>query len=145
MGQQPATAWRGVLGVVCLVLGLAQDGCRSDSGPERYELSGSVTYNGQPVPAGYILFEPDKSKGNDGPGSSADIEDGRYRTPPGQGVIGGPHIVTICGFDGKPIDLGQGQKNPQGNPLFMNYQITVDLPKHSTTHDFHVSLEERKR
>ena len=44
-------------------------GCNRDTGPARYDLKGSITYAGKPVPAGYILFAPDKSKGNDGPGA----------------------------------------------------------------------------
>ncbi len=137
-------AIRYLAGLAAVVLGLGLPGCGGDSGPPRYGLSGSVTYGNQPVPAGYIVFAPDKSKGNDGPGSQADIKDGRYETPPGQGTIGGPHLVTISGFDGKPIEMGGGQKNLQGSPLFTNYQTSADLPKKPGTHDFSVPAGGKK-
>jgi hypothetical protein len=109
-------------------------GCNRNSGPARYDLTGRITYDGKPVPAGYILFAPDKSKGNDGPGADAEIKDGVYRTRPGQGTVGGPHIITVNGFDGKPV--GQGPiVNPMGNALFTNVQISADLPKASADHD----------
>ena len=45
--------------------------------------------------SGFIVFAPDKSKGNDGPGANAEIKDGAYRTRPKEGTIGGPHVATI--------------------------------------------------
>ena len=112
-------------------------GCHRNSGPARYDLSGSVTYAGKPVPAGQILFVPDASKGNDGPGTAADIRNGRYQTEPGQGTIGGAHVVSIFGLDGKPIPYG-GVMNPTGSPLFPEYKTQVDLPRQASTQDFTV-------
>ena len=122
---------------------LGAAGCGSDGGPTRYDLSGKVTYNGQPVPAGYILFAPDTSQGNKGPGAQADIQDGRYQTPAGQGAIGGPHVVTISGFDGVAFEDGP-VKNPMGKRLFASYQTKTDLPKEAGTQDFTVPLGGKK-
>jgi hypothetical protein len=124
------------LGRLCLLaaLSLGLAGCGS-SGPSRYELSGAVTYGGNPVPAGYLVFAPDTN--NSGPGSQATIQDGRYRTMAGQGTIGGPHLVTISGFDGQAFDDGP-VKNPMGKPLFKTFQVKVDLPKNAATQDFDV-------
>ena len=102
----------------------------------RYDLSGAGTSNGKPVPAGYIVFAPDKLKGNDGPGRTADIDNGQYRTRPKQGTIGGPHTATISGFDGKKVVVGPMINNPMGSPLFTNVQINVDVPKQAATRDF---------
>lgn len=118
-------------------------GCGRTTGPICYEVSGAVTYEGQPVPAGYILFAPDKAKGNDGPGVNAEIKDGMYRTPAGQGVIGGPHIATLCGYDGKAFKAGP-ISNPMGKPLFTGIQVNIDLPKQKTTHDFAVPIRKSK-
>jgi hypothetical protein len=112
-------------------------GCGSGCGPARYDLSGTVRYAGAPLPAGYILFSPDTSQGNQGPGAQADIRGGRYETPPGQGTIGGPHVVSISGFDGVAFDDGP-VKNPMGKPLFTGYQTKVDLPKEAASHDFEI-------
>jgi hypothetical protein len=136
-----STSWP--LCLCVLVVGLLLLGCGRASGPARYELSGAVTYEGKPVPAGYILFAPDRSKGNDGPGANADIKDGVYRTRPGQGTIGGPHTATISGFDGKPLQNGP-MVNPMGTALFTNVPITVDLPRQPATHDFVVPAQKAK-
>lgn len=105
------------------------------SGEQRFELSGTITYEGRPVPAGYIVFNPDAAAGNTGPGSTADIRDGRYTTPPGGGTMGGPHTVSIFGFDGTPYTMEGGMPNPMGKPLFTT-DLRVDLPKQRASHDF---------
>lgn len=128
-----------VMAFVGLVFTLvASLGCGGSHGPPRYALSGSVTYSGKPVPAGYLTFAPDTAKGHTGPGAQADIRDGRYELPAGQGTIGGPHVVTVYGFDGQPFDIGGGRQNPLGTPLFSGYRVEVDLPKQVATHDFAV-------
>lgn len=123
--------------IVILVAFLALNGCgKKADGPTRYDLSGSVTFQGQPVPVGSIVFEPDTSKGNSGPGGSARIKDGKYDTSQegGKGTVGGPHLIRITGMDGKPGD----EYSPEGSALFPEYSTTIDLPKETTTHDFDV-------
>lgn len=117
---------------------LSAGGCGGPKGPERYDLSGSVTYNGKPVPAGHLTFAPDKAKGNSGPGASANIANGRYQTMPGQGPVCGPQVVTISGFDG--VQKGM---NEMGTRLFDQVRINVDLPKQNGTHDFEVPVGRR--
>jgi hypothetical protein len=122
-------------------------GCSGSQGPHRYDLSGKVIYRGAPVPAGYILFVPDGENGNPGPGAHALIVDGVYRTPPSRGTIGGPHWVTIVGFDNsKP----EADRNPEeqahrhhgprfdrrGKRLFPTFQVQIDLPRQAATYDF---------
>ena len=108
----------------------------------RYDLSGSVTYEGKPVPRGYIVFRPDREAGNDGPGSQADIRDGRYATLPGQGTIGGRHSIQVFGFDGKPYEIpagipgsGPALVNQVGMPLFPAASLVEDLPRASAVRD----------
>lgn len=113
----------------------------SGDGPERYDLSGEVTFKGEPVPTGYIQFYPDSEKGNSGPGTGAEIKKGRYSTPTGKGVVGGPHVVEITGQDGVPITVeGEGEIS-EGTELFPRYKTTVDLPKESGKQDFEVPNE----
>jgi hypothetical protein len=111
-------------------------GCGPKSTAERYDLTGAVTFRGQPVPKGYLILQPDKAKGNGGPGSKAGVFDGRYETMAGLGHVGGPHIVSIAGHDGIPFDQGDGVMNPVGKPLFPTFKVEVDLPKESGTYDF---------
>lgn len=109
------------------VLMMVLAGCGGDGGPGRYDVSGTVTYNGQPVPEGVIQFRPDSSKKNNGPAVNANIVDGKYDTSDsGKGTVGGPHIVIIRGYDGnaRPED-----ELPHGMPLFGEYTTSAELPK----------------
>jgi hypothetical protein len=116
--------------VVLLVVGLL--GC-GDSGIPRYRVSGAVTFNGQPVPAGEVVFQPDASQGNKGPGSVALIKSGRYETASGKGVIGGPYVIRIAGFNGVPVG-----DSSVGTSLFPPYQTSINLAKKDATQDFAV-------
>jgi hypothetical protein len=131
-------------GLSCLAVALPMllaMGCsRKNTG--RYDLSGAVSFKGQPVPTGSIIFAPDVSKGNSGPGSTAEIKDGVYRTLPGRGTIGGPHIATISGFDGKSYRKG-GDEYPSGNKLFPMTEVRIDLPKEPAKYDFILPVQKR--
>jgi len=123
---------------LCLCFSLAfflLAGC-GKGGLQLYDVSGAVTFDGQPVPAGTVLFQPDQSQGCSGPAGLAIIRDGKYDTAGegGTGVVGGPHLVRIIGLDGKTLD----DMTPEGVPLFPDYTTTVDLPKENSTHDFSV-------
>jgi hypothetical protein len=114
---------------------LAFVGC-GQSGPQRYRLQGKITYGGQPVPAGTIVFEPDATKSNDGPQGIAPIEKGVFDTAfkGGRGTVGGPHRVTIMGCDGTNIS----EVSPQGKNLFEPYFTTADFPRTASSVDFDV-------
>ncbi len=119
-----------------LWLGIAVlPGCGGSDGPPRYELSGTATFNGEPIPYGTITITPDTSQGNSGPGSFAQIRDGQYETASSKGTVGGPHVLTISGFDELP-----GTSPPEENhpPLFTSYRVTVNLPLEDATHDIDV-------
>jgi hypothetical protein len=102
----------------------------------RYELSGTVTFGGHPVPAGYIVFTPSSAAGNAGPGAQADIHDGKFITQPGHGTVGGPHSVNVFGFDGKSYTPpGSNAPIVMGHPLFSPISIDIDLPKKAGVQD----------
>lgn len=128
-----------VLLAFVLTLG-AVSGCGGNTGPGRYELSGSVTYQDKSVPAGEISFTPDSSKGNSGPGSIARIVDGRYQTEPGKGIVGGAYTVRIYGYDGVAIP-----ESSDGTPLFPSVTMDVDLPDEGGQYDFKVPEAKSKR
>jgi hypothetical protein len=108
-------------------------GC--ERGPRLYDVSGKVMYKGKPLPAGVIYFDPDVTKGGDGPQGYAVIKAGEYSTAAagGKGVVGGRHIARIEGFDGKP-----GAELPLGRPLFTDFQQALDLPRAEATQNFDV-------
>ena len=124
---------------------LAMLGC-AEEGPQRYDVSGTVTYKGEPIAAGTVQFVPDAAQGNRGPSGQATIVDGKFDTSTsGIGVVGGPHIVTIQAFDGKAVpelDL------PNGKPIFYSYEEKLDLPReeaHQVAIDVPQQREVRKR
>jgi hypothetical protein len=108
-------------------------GC-SGSEAKKVELSGKVTFKGQPVPAGYISFTPDVGQGNAGKEVRVvQIKDGVYDSSKEQkpGIYPGPTIVRIAGFDGKPLRLF-----PQGKQIFNPYELRETLD--GGTKDFDV-------
>lgn len=119
--------------VLLLMLAVAAAGC--GGGQREYELSGLVTYQGKPVPAGHIVFEPDRSKGNKGATGFAKIKAGKFdtRQEDGKGTIGGPHLVRILGLDG----VARGELI-NGSPIFPEFTTAADLPKENASKDFEV-------
>ncbi len=120
--------WTPVLMMTAAVLA----GC-GDTGPTRLRVSGKVTFDGKPVPAGQIVFEPDSTANNKGPMGSAEITDGQYDTQTaGIGTVGGAHVARITGLSGRPTG------NTTVNPLFNTYEVKVDLGQEPATKDFDV-------
>ena len=116
-----------------VVLFLAVQGC-GEKGPARYELSGKITYRGNPVPAGTITFEPKEMVVNSTTIGEAEIKDGQYRTLPDKGVVGGPQKVFVSGYNGIP-EPGSG---PLGASVFATYATEIELPREPSTHDIEV-------
>jgi len=107
-------------------------GCSSKTdGPERFQLDGAVTVKGRPVRDGTIFLSPNSDKGNSGPGSVAFIREGRYATPAGHGVVGGPYIAKIVGYD-EEFDPSSDAEPP----VSLSTKVEIDLPKKAGKHDF---------
>ncbi|HET6573888.1 MAG TPA: hypothetical protein VFG68_09820 [Fimbriiglobus sp.] len=109
------------------VLALAA-GCSSE--PPMAQVSGTVTFKGQPVPAGWISFTPDANKGTV---RVCQIKDGVYdSSKEGQpGVYPGKNLVKIAGFDGNKVPLwGQGKQ------IFNPVDDTFNVPSGTTTKDW---------
>ena len=89
------------------------------------QLTGTVTFKGKPVPAGYINFMPDSSKKVYGEIRMVRIKDGNFATQEGNanGVFPGESIISISGFDGKPLDY-----YPDGKQIFNPWQTTGTVP-----------------
>ncbi len=132
--------WCCALFALAIVSGFAV-GC-GQGGPPTYPLSGSVTWNGKPVPVGLIRLVPDADAGNPGPAAVAVIKEGRYATPVGKGIVGGKYLVTISGNDGVPIEnQEEGIRNVRGRPLFVDVLQEVEFPRAAATHDFSLSAQ----
>lgn len=107
------------------------------SGPVRFDVRGTVRFNGQPLPRGTIRFEPDASKGNRGPVGIASIVDGAYTTAE-RGALGsleGPLVVWITGWQ------EADPKVEMTKPLFEDHRMELDFrpaKRGPTTLDFDV-------
>jgi hypothetical protein len=112
------------------VLGLVV-GCSSE--PPLAQLSGTVKFKGQPVPAGYISFTPEVAAGGKGQVRVVQIKDGVFDSSkePTPGIFPGPCVVRIAGFDGKAVKLW-----PQGKQIFNPVELRETVPAGATTKDF---------
>ena len=120
-------------------LSLSSMGCGS-GGPARFDVSGDVTFQGRPIPAGQIIFDPDPRKGTDGPQGFAHIKNGHYDTrDEGARPVAGAHFVRIDGFDGVPA-----REMPQGHLIFPRYTTAVELDPSKTEYDFSVPSTPKK-
>jgi hypothetical protein len=114
------------------VLGMTA-GCSKEA--KLGQLSGTVMFKGKPLPAGYISFMPDATKGNLGQVRVAQIKDGAYNTvsDKNSGIIPGATVIRIAGFDGKK------QKGfSQGKQIFNPYEMRANLASGISTMDFTV-------
>src|SRR5262249_52935973 len=120
-------------GILLTAVCLAVVGCGGSQGG--VDVWGEVNFNGKPVPAGRIYFNPDVCKGNKGPQGYAGIPDRKFDTRKGgKGACAGPTVVVINGNEaGKDPASGS-----MGIALFKEYQITIDLPSSPCEKSFDV-------
>lgn len=118
---------------------LAITGC----GPrDRYVVSGSVMFDGRPIPAGAITFIPfgDGKKGRTA--GFCQFKDGKYSTQTGRNPGSGPHRVLIVGCDGVAYQTKMGEiteDHPLGKPLFPTHLVEIDVvEKDDNVFDFDV-------
>jgi hypothetical protein len=103
-----------------------------------YRVSGNVKFKGQPVPSGKIYFHPDTAKGNSGATGYADIRNGQYDTSRGgRNAPGGPMIIALQGIDPSKPPEG-AESDVTATVLFPHYEITVELPRATSTKDIDV-------
>ena len=123
-----------------ILLAILAVGC-GDTGNR---LSGKVTFNGQPVPAGKIYIVPDSSKGNKGEAGYADIVNGTYDTSAegGKGAVTGAVTITVEGIDPNPPP--GGEPDVTSTVLFSGYEIKADLPAAASEKNIDVPAEARK-
>jgi hypothetical protein len=114
---------RFTMAVAVLAIIWTTSGCGGNDHPSIH-ISGTATFDGQPIPFGQILFEPDASAGNSGPAGFATITDGKFDTrSSGKGITRrGRFVVTI---HGQTRDPAQG--NDTILPLFNPYEVQAEI------------------
>ncbi|QDV66641.1 hypothetical protein Poly24_03280 [Rosistilla carotiformis] len=119
-------------------------GCDSSSaGPGKYSVTGNVTFQGQPLPEGEIIFAPDTTSGNKGPASVAYVKDGKFATQPGMGLVGGAYNLEVTGFQTKAEMDQDGE--PIVEPLFDTFVTKHEFEHQDSTYDFAVEPSEKKK
>lgn len=81
-------------------------GC-SDSAGGRRSITGSVSFDGEPLEGGWIYFRPIA----DGPSAAAEIQNGTFNIDAAKGLIAGEYIVSIEYHrpTGKTIKVNTGE------------------------------------
>ena len=79
-------------------------GCGKE-GPVRYEITGTVLLDNQPVEEGVIYFEPLDGQGSQ---DGSIITNGEYRIPQDKGLFPGRYKIRIIAGDGAPTS-GKGE------------------------------------
>ncbi len=130
--------------VICAAVFLLT-GCGSRTNDASHNISGTVTFDGKPIPRGFIRFTPDESQGNKGATGYAEIIDGKFNTKTSkksQGVEGGAYIVRIDAYDGNPYTSKSGNEYSLGKPLFAQYTVKKELPSETTTLQLEITSDD---
>lgn len=104
-----------VLGSWSLLLLAVMVGCGGESGPKKFEVTGTVTFKKQPLDYGSIQFMPaEGSKG--GSFSGAEIKGGKYTIPAASGLVAGTYRVIISSGDKDPKAKEEAMPGESGPP-----------------------------
>jgi hypothetical protein len=104
---------------LCVPAVLGISGCSEvDDGLPREPVSGTVTFEGQPLKQGAIQFYPGPESKDARPGGAV-IADGKFSIAKAQGLMPGSYRVTIKSGEGAatPPDLPPGTASPAGKEL----------------------------
>ena len=122
----------------CLAISL--EGCTKKD--EQFEIRGQVSYQGEAIAEGKILFMPkDESR----PQAIAQIADGEYVTASPGGVFVGEYKVQVLGYRGTgkiqdlgPLYGGKQEQQVQYIPAKFNREteLTVDISSEESEYDF---------
>ncbi|EAQ78046.1 hypothetical protein [Blastopirellula marina] len=129
----------GFLGITVMIAG-----CGRSDGFQRTMVSGTVTYQGEPISRGAIWFVPTASVGNQAPTGFAIIQEGRFATAADKAPVAGLYTLKITGFDGAEPTAAEKEEllggEFLGHPLFPEFiqeheiagdamSLEIDVPK----------------
>jgi hypothetical protein len=113
---------------------VAAVGCGGGDSQERHRVSGRITFAGQPVNFGEVLFTPDASKGNSGAQGIANIVNGRYDTQGSRapGVASGPVVVRVTALA------------DANGKLLCEHEFPLEVSKGGMEHDIEIPADAGK-
>jgi hypothetical protein len=123
--------------LACLLILFLISGCGGDG---RLPVTGTVSYQGQPIKAGQITFIPD---GQMAPAGGAPIVDGAYSIPSETGLPEGNYKVAVSAKDGPQAqDEMPGEHIEPKETIPAKYNADTELrakvERGSTTHNFNL-------
>lgn len=125
--------------ISCLAAIALAAGC-GEARPRTAPVEGTITYKGQNLPHGTIMFQPD-----DGPAATAEIHNGRYVLTTyrdGDGAVLGKHRVTVISLADQSARLPEERSPfpPALVPLHYNFPdrsgLTAEVEDRSNIIDF---------
>ncbi|UUO04593.1 hypothetical protein M4951_14465 [Blastopirellula sp. J2-11] len=125
------------------VIALMGSGCSQREDSHGTIVTGEVSFQGDPVPAGIVKLEPDASRGGRGRAYYAEISNGRYATE--EFVPSGPMLLTITGYDGVEVgDSTEGLHFKMGTSLFLPYHTKEEIHESNAQLDFEIPLDDKR-
>jgi hypothetical protein len=118
---------------VFLLCALAFSGCGGggdDLLSKRGSVQGIVTFDGEPVEEGQILFTP---TGKEGSVAGSAITDGEYSIPREQGPVAGPHSVAITASRKTGKQIKAMQPAPPGTMIDVKEEYIPAKYNYTTT------------
>lgn len=109
-----ARVLRGPVVAIATLLAASASGCSSDSdGLAREPVWGTVTFDGQPLERGSIMFLPEGELPTQG---GATIAGGKYSIGQSEGLVAGNYRVAISSPEGGPETIEDTTNNAPGMP-----------------------------
>lgn len=103
-------------------------GCGRPPGPERAEIKGTVTLDGEPLEQGGLQLFP--AEGTQGPTAGSQIVNGKYHVAREKGPVLGTYRVVITSVrkTGKKVPLGPESLSPHAPPTAMVDDVEQYIP-----------------
>ncbi len=142
--SSPAKA--GTILAISSFLAMTLGGC-SEAGPKLGLVSGIVTFEGQPVPSAYVVFEPIDPPG--AYGAAYTREDGQYElrySRSRDGALVGRHQVTITTTSNEESEAEKPARRtvtPKGQRARPNGSFEREVKPGKNVHDFDLTDQGR--
>jgi len=92
--------FRALLVVCALQIAITGVGCSGSSGPQRFDVSGTVKLDDKLVPKGVLTLVP--TGGTQGPSAGSEIVDGKFHIPKIKGPVAGEYTFQFTGASDIP-------------------------------------------